>query len=71
VLHAKVVAHLVGDSGGQETNDIAVPHVDATRELVGADGPFQRLADNAAVESDAGEQLGIVVGIKFDLESIL
>jgi hypothetical protein len=66
VLHPKVVPHLVRDSGGHEADYVAVPHVDAPRELVSAHGALQGLAHDAPVKLDAGQQLGVVVGVVLD-----
>jgi hypothetical protein len=66
VVHPKVVTHLVSHSSGHKANHITVPHVDPARELIGANGAFEGLADDPALKLNAGQELGIVIGMILD-----
>lgn len=50
VLHAEVVAHLVGDRRSDEAYDVRVVDRDAAGELVRADRALEGLAHDALVE---------------------
>jgi len=52
VFHAKVMAHFMSNSRGNQTDNVAMVHVDTAGKLVRAHRPFQRFADNSAIELD-------------------
>lgn len=53
VLHAKIVAHFVGDGGRDQANDVRVIHGDTAGELVGAYRSLESLSDYSAVEGNS------------------
>ena len=65
VFHAKVVTHFVSHGGGQQAHCVRVPHIDSSRELVGADGAFQGFADYPTLKLHPCQQLSVVIGMEF------
>lgn len=53
VLHAKIVAHFVGDSSRDQTDDVRVIHGDTAGEFVGAYRSLEGFTDYATVEGDS------------------
>lgn len=52
MLHAEVMAHLMGDRGGHQSDHGAVVHAHTAAELVGAHGAFQRFSYYASIKLD-------------------
>lgn len=53
MLHPEIMAHLMSNGGGDQTDDIRVIHGDATGELVRTYRPLKCLPDHAALKSDS------------------
>lgn len=52
MLHAEVMAHLVGDRGGHQSDHGAVVHAHPATEFVGAHWTFQRFSHYASIKLD-------------------
>lgn len=66
MFHAKVVAHFMRDCGGNDCDDFAVIHRNATGKLKRAYWTFERFPNDAAFKRFTGQKLRVVIWMLFD-----